>query len=95
MSGIGIGHASVQRKIRGGLLNPVRQMLTNERIRGWAQLAGHVWRERQFCPVISLLVCILKHLGELSAQLGHQVIGWALGRSGSSSSTHRDIRHTF
>lgn len=68
MSIIDMDHVAVQQKIFGGFLNAVRQILTNERIRGWSVRCGHSWRERRFCPVISLLACILKQLNDLSAR---------------------------
>jgi hypothetical protein len=61
-------HTSAQEKIRGALLNPVRQLLTDGRIHEWCRRCGHVWRQRRFCPVVSLLACILKQLIPTSAR---------------------------
>src|SRR5438128_7296720 len=61
-------HVSVQQKIRGAFLNPVRQILTNERIIEWCQRCGYSWRERVFCPVVSLLACMWKQLHPVSAR---------------------------
>ena len=61
-------HVSVQEKIRGALLNPLRSVLTDEKILEWCRRCGYVWRERQFGPVVSLLACVFKQLGMMSAR---------------------------
>jgi hypothetical protein len=61
-------HLSVQEKIQGALLNPVRNVLSNEQILGWCRRYGHVWRRRRFCPVVSLLACMFKQLQTVSSR---------------------------
>src|SRR5258706_8459318 len=68
MFDIGIDHASIQQKIREGFLHPVRQILTNERIYDWCRRSGHLWRNRCFCPTVSLLACVWKQLDPVSAR---------------------------
>ena len=61
-------HGSAQQKILDSILNPVRQMLTDGWILQYCRSIGHVWRCRRFCPVVSLLACIWKQLGQFSAR---------------------------
>ena len=61
-------HGSAQQKILDSILNPVRQMLTDGWILQYCRSIGHVWRCRRFCPVVSLLTCIWKQLGQFSAR---------------------------
>ena len=49
-------------KIMGSALLPVRDLLTNALIENHCRRVGHEWRDRVFNPVVTVLVCVWKHL---------------------------------
>lgn len=50
------------------LLVPLQQMLPVAWIVAWLEANGYVWRDRLYTPTVSLLACILKQMGGLSAR---------------------------
>jgi hypothetical protein len=61
-------HVTIQEKLRDAILGPVRNVLSNELILNACRHCGHRWRRRRFCPVVSLLACVFKHLASVSAR---------------------------
>lgn len=68
MQGIVSNAQEVKQKIHESALPAVRQLLPDQRIEDWCCCSGLRWRKRFFTPVVSLLMCIWKHMDKSSSR---------------------------
>jgi len=74
-------------KILGAALLPVRELLPNASIDNCCRQLEHEWRDRVFNPVVTLLVCMWKHLqpGLVSVRAAEDFAGSLAGPSASNA----------